>query len=49
VGISKGVLEQVKHIKETFPQVTLIAGNVATAEGTKALYEALTCSNTPLE
>ena len=37
---TKGVLEQVKHIKETFPQVTLIAGNVATAEGTKALYEA---------
>ncbi len=39
-GHSKGVLEQVEHIKKTFPQVTLIAGNVATAEGTKALYEA---------
>ena len=39
-GHSKGVLEQVSHIKEKFPQVTLIAGNVATAEATKALYEA---------
>ena len=39
-GHSKGVLEQVKHIKEKFPQVTLVAGNVATAAGTKALYEA---------
>ncbi|WP_436855599.1 IMP dehydrogenase [Staphylococcus caeli] len=39
-GHSKGVIEQVKHIKATFPQVTLIAGNVATASGTKALYEA---------
>src|SRR5699024_5270331 len=39
-GHSKGVLEQVKHIKEKFPQVTLVAGNVATAAGTKDLYEA---------
>src|SRR5699024_3722924 len=39
-GHSKGVLDQVAHIKEQFPQVTLIAGNVATTEGTKALYDA---------
>ena len=39
-GHSKGVLDQVAHIKEQFPQVTLIAGNVATTAGTKALYDA---------
>ena len=39
-GHSKGVIEQVKHIKKTYPNITLIAGNVATAEATKALYEA---------
>ena len=39
-GHSRGVLDQVTHIKEKFPQVTVIAGNVATAEGARALYEA---------
>ncbi|WP_214269664.1 IMP dehydrogenase [Mammaliicoccus lentus] len=39
-GHSKGVLEVVKNISETYPDVTIIAGNVATQEGTKALYEA---------
>ncbi|MEC0301617.1 IMP dehydrogenase [Terribacillus saccharophilus] len=39
-GHSKGVLEQVKAIKDKFPEVDLIAGNVATAEGTRALIEA---------
>ncbi|MCU7557903.1 IMP dehydrogenase [Macrococcus capreoli] len=39
-GHSKGVLDMVKALKENFPEVTLIAGNVATASGTKALIEA---------
>ena len=30
-GHSKGVIEQVKHIKEKYPDITLVAGNVATA------------------
>ncbi|MGF0040401.1 IMP dehydrogenase [Peptoniphilaceae bacterium SGI.131] len=39
-GHSKGVIESVKKIKENFPQVELIAGNVATGEACKALIEA---------
>ena len=39
-GHSKGVLDVVKHISESYPEVTIIAGNVATGEGTKALFEA---------
>ena len=39
-GHSKGVLNAIKDIREKFPQVNLIAGNVATQEGTKALFEA---------
>lgn len=39
-GHSKGVLEMVSELKKHFPEVTLIAGNVATAEGTRALIEA---------
>lgn len=39
-GHSKGVLDMVKALKEKFPEITLIAGNVATASGTKALFEA---------
>ena len=39
-GHSKGVIDQVKHIKETYPEVTVVAGNVATAEATRALFEA---------
>ncbi|TDM02149.1 IMP dehydrogenase [Macrococcus carouselicus] len=39
-GHSKGVLDMVHELKENFPEVTLIAGNVATAEGTRALFEA---------
>ncbi|WP_414045405.1 IMP dehydrogenase [Macrococcus equi] len=39
-GHSRGVLEMVKALKENFPEVTLIAGNVATAGGTRALFEA---------
>jgi len=39
-GHSKGVLEAVKRIKREYAGVQLIAGNVATAEGTKALVDA---------
>ncbi len=39
-GHSKGVLEKVSQIKAKFPQITFIAGNVATAAATKALFDA---------
>ncbi|AOF49910.1 IMP dehydrogenase [Tetragenococcus halophilus] len=39
-GHSSGVLRKIKEIRAEFPQTTLIAGNVATAQGTKALYDA---------
>ncbi|MBO2537440.1 IMP dehydrogenase [Rummeliibacillus suwonensis] len=39
-GHSQGVLEQVKNIRAAYPDLTIVAGNVATAEATKALYEA---------
>ena len=39
-GHSKGVLEKVAEIKAMYPELTVIAGNVATAAGTKALIEA---------
>ncbi|MFJ7640707.1 IMP dehydrogenase [Peribacillus sp. NPDC097264] len=39
-GHSAGVLNVVKDIREAYPNLTIIAGNVATAEGTKALIEA---------
>jgi len=39
-GHSQGVLEGVKEIRSAFPELTIIAGNVATAEGTRALIEA---------
>ena len=39
-GHSKRVIETVRKIKERFPDLDLVAGNVATAEGTKALIEA---------
>ncbi|WP_283583395.1 IMP dehydrogenase [Limosilactobacillus difficilis] len=39
-GHSAGVLRKIAEIRDHFPDVTLIAGNVATAEGTKALYDA---------
>ncbi|MCT7718236.1 MAG: IMP dehydrogenase [Lactobacillus iners] len=38
-GHSAGVLRKIKEIREHFPKATLIAGNVATAEGTKALFD----------
>ncbi|TXK44928.1 IMP dehydrogenase [Pontibacter qinzhouensis] len=39
-GHSKGVLDKVREIKTQFPDLELIAGNVATAEGAKALADA---------
>ena len=39
-GHSLNVLESVKRIKSLYPDVQIIAGNVATAEGTRALIEA---------
>ncbi len=39
-GHSKGVLDAVKNLKSTFPNIQLIAGNVATAKGALALAEA---------
>lgn len=38
-GHSAGVIRKIKEIREEFPAITLIAGNVATSEGTRALYE----------
>ena len=38
-GHSKSVLEVVSTIKNRYPQINLIAGNVATSEGTKALID----------
>ncbi len=39
-GHSENVLKCVRMIKESYPDLQVIAGNVATAEGTKALIEA---------
>ena len=38
-GHSRGVLDAVAKIRAKFPSVTIIAGNVATAEATKALIK----------
>lgn len=39
-GHSKNVLKAISRVKSAFPSITLIGGNVATAEGTKALIDA---------
>jgi inosine-5''-monophosphate dehydrogenase len=39
-GHSAGVLRKISEIRAAFPTQTLIAGNVATAEGTAALFDA---------
>ncbi|WP_338752452.1 IMP dehydrogenase [Bacillus sp. FJAT-52991] len=39
-GHSRGVIETVKEIRAAYPELNIIAGNVATAEATKALIEA---------
>lgn len=38
-GYSQKVLETVKRVKSKYPSIPLIAGNVATAEAVKALYD----------
>jgi len=38
-GHSKGVLDTIASVREKYPHIQLIAGNVATAEGAKALIE----------
>ncbi|MFK2827224.1 IMP dehydrogenase [Bacillus sp. B190/17] len=39
-GHSKGVIDTVKEIRAAYPELNIIAGNVATAEATKELFEA---------
>ena len=39
-GHSKNILNAVSRVKAAFPDISLIAGNVATAEGTQALIDA---------
>ncbi len=39
-GHSKGVLDTVKFVKARFPRMEVIAGNVATGDGTRALIDA---------
>jgi IMP dehydrogenase len=39
-GHSKGVLDKVRAVRDQYPDLTIIAGNVATAEATRDLIEA---------
>lgn len=39
-GHSKGVIEMVQKIRQEYPELDIVAGNVATAEAARALYEA---------
>lgn len=39
-GHSHNILKAVEKVKAAFPNISLVAGNVATAEGTKALIDA---------
>ncbi len=39
-GHTKSVLETVRLLRQTWPDLVIIAGNVVTAEGTRALFEA---------
>lgn len=39
-GHSKGVLEQIHTVRQAYPDLDIIAGNVATAEATRAIIEA---------
>lgn len=39
-GHSKGVFDTVRQIRDAYPDLDIIAGNVATAEATAALYDA---------
>ncbi|MBL93492.1 MAG: IMP dehydrogenase [Myxococcales bacterium] len=39
-GHSAGVIKAAKHLKDKYPEVTLVAGNIVTADGVRALHEA---------
>jgi IMP dehydrogenase len=39
-GHSKGVIERVRQIKQLFPELELVAGNIVTGEAAKALVDA---------
>ncbi|MDR0930737.1 MAG: IMP dehydrogenase [Clostridiales bacterium] len=39
-GHSKGIIDTVKKVKQAFPNIDLIAGNIATREAAKALIDA---------
>ena len=39
-GHSRNILESIRKVRDAFPEAQLIAGNVATAAGTRALIEA---------
>ncbi|MCT2536956.1 IMP dehydrogenase [Aquibacillus koreensis] len=39
-GHSQGVIEQVRRVRDKYPNIDIIAGNVATAEATRELIEA---------
>ncbi|MDR2459772.1 MAG: IMP dehydrogenase [Deltaproteobacteria bacterium] len=39
-GHSKNVIDMVSYLKKTYPNVEVVAGNVATQDGVKALYDA---------
>ncbi|KAA9011615.1 IMP dehydrogenase [Niallia endozanthoxylica] len=39
-GHSKGVIDTIRDIRKAYPELSIIAGNVATAEATKELFEA---------
>ncbi|MFB5089713.1 IMP dehydrogenase [Psychrobacillus sp. PGGUH221] len=39
-GHSQGVMDTVKNIREAYPDLDIVAGNVATGEATRALFEA---------
>lgn len=39
-GHSKNILEAIKELRRMYPKVNVVAGNVATHEGAKALFEA---------
>jgi IMP dehydrogenase len=37
---SRGVLDAIRDVKDSFPDIELVGGNVATAEGTRAIIDA---------